>query len=137
MNKEQRSKTKGRKAVTEYLTAAHIEELRGIHRRREIYTRLLDEGKLRFCRSSGGRRACASCNHTHRTLCPPGHVITGVSPVEPLPMIQIDGEWLCYHCFVGQWCVATVARPGAGSPHGVTPHSQYDYDGGRFHAGEW
>jgi len=84
---------------------------------------------------------CCCCGaHPHRVL--PMMLSDGTffpGSIVPLPVIEIDGDLLCEDCFVAYWCVIREdkLKLRAGSTRVSMPRSEREYDGGRFHSGEW
>ena len=81
-------------------------------------------------------QVCCSCGKSHyetvKTVDGVDRIIT--EPIRTLPVEDIGV--ICYGCFAAYWCKDSTS-PNTFSLNPAIPRSQSDYDGGRFHSGEW
>lgn len=110
-------------------------------RRKRFLSRLYDESKLPF----RDAERCELCGAEKRII--PETVVVLASGlflvperIEYVQVVKIDDcdIPICRQCFCSMFYIRDAeVKPRHGNTHNSTPSSQRNYDGGRFHGGEW
>lgn len=110
---------------------------------RKEFTRKYDSGELAATITDDPRVRCQCCGVRARTVMIPifkdGEEVGKKLQQLPLRYYLVEGEVWCAGCVAAYWLYGKNGdRLGnVGTPRSSTPRSQANYDGGRFHSGEW